>query len=65
MSIKNTNSKKIDNNIELAMKNARASIVMEGLTGTYEMDELCKNFLEGKYSIDECINIFISTEKRS
>ena len=42
---------------EKAMKNAMASVRMEGLTVTDEMVELCRQFLNGERSTKECLDI--------
>ena len=43
---------------EKAMKNAIASVRMEGLTVTDEMVELCRQFLNGERTKKECLDHF-------
>ena len=39
-----------------AIQNALASIRMEGLRVTSEMEELCRQVLSGKLSLSECLD---------
>ena len=41
---------------ERAMKNARSSIEMEGLSIDAEMEKVCARILDGKYSLKEYLN---------
>lgn len=44
--------------------NAKASLAMEGLIVTEEETEIGKNFLEGKYSEEEALNILLRGVKK-
>ena len=48
---------------EYAIKNARSSVEMEGFKIDEDIEELCKNILDGKYSVQEYIDEYCRKNK--
>ena len=48
---------------ERAIKNARSSIEMEGLNVDTEMEKVCLQILDGKYSLKEYLNAYSQKNK--